>query len=86
MSRSSVLKTLFSDFESQSFSHRKSKKTREDLWATYARAKKKKQFWEADEKNEKGGGHFQIEVWLKKIGLAQKTCSRSHLGDRLVRN
>ena len=35
MSRSSVLKTLFSDFESHSFSHRNSK-TREDLWATYA--------------------------------------------------
>ena len=37
-------------------------------------------------KKTKRGGHFQIEIWLKKIGLAQKTFSRSHLGDRIVRN
>ena len=68
MSRSSVLKTLFSDFESHSFSHRNSK-TREDLWATYACAKRT--FWETDEKT-KRGGHFQIEIWLKKSAWLRK--------------
>ena len=57
MSRSSVLKTLFSDFESHSFSHRSSK-TREDLWATYACANKNSSG--ADEKKRERGPILEL--------------------------
>ena len=71
MSRSNVVKTLFSDFKSHSFSRRNSK-TRGDLWATYACAKKKTVLGNRRKRRKGGGAIFKLRYGWKKSAWIRK--------------